>query len=248
MRLSTKYIAAAVMAVALPIASMSAPAAGAQPTSEKQATQQSQISKPSTTTSQSAQNQGNLDSLRRSVNDLKEAKDVEGNHKAKLLEIAYAAFDKNAVLEQGQSINKESTIVKQLPNGSFFVSSTLDGAAKGSVITAALSADGKVEQIYQISLKEESPTSGHLKTYADGKIDKDQQVTADETTLEGMDWNGFNDCLASAGIAAWAITGLSVVCGAACIATAGSGCILCIAAAGGLTSGKALECARNNWS
>ena len=53
MRLSTKYIAAAVMAVALPIASMSAPAAGAQPTSEKQATQQSQISKPSTTTSQS---------------------------------------------------------------------------------------------------------------------------------------------------------------------------------------------------
>ena len=94
MRLSTKYIAAAVMAVALPIASMSAPAAGAQPTSEKQATQQSQISKPSTTTSQSktdrknngqqevdpsAQNQGNLDSLRRSVNDLKEAKDVEGN-------------------------------------------------------------------------------------------------------------------------------------------------------------------------
>ena len=256
MRLSTKYIAAAVMAVALPIASMSAPAAGAQPTSEKQATQQSQISKPSTTTSQSktdrknngqqevdpsAQNQGNLDSLRRSVNDLKEAKDVEGNHKAKLLEIAYAAFDKNAVLEQGQSINKESTIVKQLP-------STLDGAAKGSVITAALSADGKVEQIYQISLKEESPTSGHLKTYADGKIDKDQQVTADETTLEGMDWNGFNDCLASAGIAAWAITGLSVVCGAACIATAGSGCILCIAAAGGLTSGKALECARNNWS
>lgn len=263
MRLSTKYIAAAVMAVALPIASMSAPAAGAQPTSEKQATQQSQISKPSTTTSQSktdrknngqqevdpsAQNQGNLDSLRHSVNDLKEAKDVEGNHKAKLLEIAYAAFDKNAVLEQGQSINKESTIVKQLPNGSFFVSSTLDGAAKGSVITAALSADGKVEQIYQISLKEESPTSGHLKTYADGKIDKDQQVTADETTLEGMDWNGFNDCLASAGIAAWAITGLSVVCGAACIATAGSGCILCIAAAGGLTSGKALECARNNWS
>ena len=46
MRLSTKYIAAAVMAVALPIASMSAPAAGAQPTSEKQATQQSQISQP----------------------------------------------------------------------------------------------------------------------------------------------------------------------------------------------------------
>ena len=118
MRLSIIYFAAAVMAVALPIASMSAPAAGAQPTSEKQATQQSQISKPSTTTSQSkmdrknngqqevdpsAQNQGNLDSLRRSVNDLKEAKDVEGNHKAKLLEIAYAAFDKNSVLEQGQS-------------------------------------------------------------------------------------------------------------------------------------------------
>lgn len=263
MRLGTKYIAATVMAVALPIASMSAPAAGAQPTSEKQATQQSQTRNPSTTTSQpkadngnnvqqkadpSIQNQGNLDSLQRSVNELKEAKDVEGRQKANLIEKANAAFDKNAVLEQGHSINKESVTVKQLPNGSFFVSSTLDGAAKGSVITAALSADGKVERTYQISLKEESPTSGHMKTYADGKIDKDQQVTADETTLEGMDWNGFNDCLASAGIAAWAINGLSIACGAACLATAGAGCILCIAAAAGLTSGKALECTRKNWS
>ena len=261
MRLSTKYIAAAVMAVALPIASMSAPAAGAQPTSEKQATQQSQISKPSTTTSQSktdrknngqqevdpsAQNQGNLDSLRRSVNDLKEAKDVEGNHKAKLLEIAYAAFDKNAVLEQGQSINKESTIVKQLSSGSFFVSSTLDGATKGSVISAIMSADGRVEQTYQISLKEESPTSGNMKTYIDGKVDKEQQLTEDDVSLEGLDWDTFEQCLVTAGIPRWSAAGLHFVCTSMC-ASGFKTCIGCITSASALSGGQLFGCAYKNW-
>ena len=57
MRLSSKNIATTIMAVALPIVSMSAPGAGAQTASEKQTTQQSQTSKPSTTTSQPKSNQ-----------------------------------------------------------------------------------------------------------------------------------------------------------------------------------------------
>jgi len=263
MRLSTKHIAATVMAVTLPIASMSAPAAGAKPTSEKPTTQQSQTSKPSTTATQpktdrkdtgqqntdpSAQNQGAQGGLQRSANDLKDAKDVQGSQKDKLVATATAAFDKNAVLDQGEVINKQAITVKQLSNGTFFVSTSLDGVAKGSVISAALSADGKVEQTYQISLKEESPTSGHMKTYADGKIDKDQHVTADETTLEGMDWGGLNDCLSNAGIAAWAIASLSIACGVACAATAGAGCIGCLAAASGATGGTIGFCVGKNWS
>lgn len=50
-------------------------------------------------------------------------------------------------------------------------------------------------------------------------------------------WSEFNDCLASKGIAGWAITSLSVVCGLACAATAGTGCIPCLLGAGLATEG-----------
>ena len=261
MRLSSKNIATTILAVALPIVSMSAPGAGAQTASEKQTTQQSQTSKPSTTTSQpksnqkdstqqttdpSAQNQGNQNALQRSAKELKEAKDVEGDQKTKLLEIAYAAFDKNAVLEQGQSINKESTIVKQLSSGSFFVSSTLDGATKGSVISAIMSADGRVEQTYQISLKEESPTSGNMKTYIDGKVDKEQQLTEDDVSLEGLDWDTFEQCLVTAGIPRWSAAGLHFVCTSMC-ASGFKTCIGCITSASALSGGQLFGCAYKNW-
>ena len=56
-------------------------------------------------------------------------------------------------------------------------------------------------------------------------------------------WSEFNDCLASKGIAAWAITALSVACGLACIGTAGAGCIPCLLGAGLATEGVVAYCA-----
>lgn len=44
----------------------------------------------------------------------------------------------------------------------------------------------------------------------------------------GCWWNQMNSCLASQGIAAWAVALVSVVCGVACAATLGAGCIACL--------------------
>ena len=44
----------------------------------------------------------------------------------------------------------------------------------------------------------------------------------------GCWWNEMNSCLASQGIAAWAVALVSVVCGVACAATLGAGCIACL--------------------
>lgn len=44
-------------------------------------------------------------------------------------------------------------------------------------------------------------------------------------------WSCLNDCLASKGVAAWAITALGIICAGGCAATAGVGCLACLAAA-----------------
>jgi hypothetical protein len=45
-------------------------------------------------------------------------------------------------------------------------------------------------------------------------------------------WSCFNNCLASQGIAAWAVTTISILCAVSCAATFGVGCAVCL---GGIT-------------
>ncbi|TWT27730.1 hypothetical protein [Planomicrobium sp. CPCC 101110] len=61
-------------------------------------------------------------------------------------------------------------------------------------------------------------------------------------TAEAGWWSNFNDCLSSQGIAGWAITSLSVICGFACIGSAGAGCVPCLLGAGLLTEGVIAYC------
>jgi hypothetical protein len=59
-------------------------------------------------------------------------------------------------------------------------------------------------------------------------------------------WSKFNDCLASAGIAAWTIAAIGVACGVICAGTLGTGCAACIAAAGGIGAGTVTYCIRRS--
>lgn len=55
-------------------------------------------------------------------------------------------------------------------------------------------------------------------------------------------WGNFNECLSSAGIAAWVVTGIAIACAAICIITIGTGCLVCLGAASAGYSGTVSSC------
>jgi hypothetical protein len=55
-------------------------------------------------------------------------------------------------------------------------------------------------------------------------------------------WSDFNKCLADKGIAAWAITAMSIGCGLACAGTLGAGCVPCLLGLGLITEGVVSYC------
>lgn len=55
-------------------------------------------------------------------------------------------------------------------------------------------------------------------------------------------WGRLNNCLASLGIGWALVTAITVACSAACVVTAGTGCMLCIIAAAGVTNANIAGC------
>ena len=181
--------------------------------------------------------------------------DIEGEALDVVRNAALDASVKTAVLKDGQTLANEPHVAKRLDDGSAFVSIRIDGASNGSMFGVFLTPENTLKSTYQITLEEESPNSGWVTSYADGEqelheyvVSQDTSATDDQISPMGMDWGGLNDCLSNAGIASWAIAALSVVCGAACAATLGAGCMACLVAASGATGGTIGYCAGQNWS
>lgn len=58
----------------------------------------------------------------------------------------------------------------------------------------------------------------------------------------GFSWSKLNRCLLNAGVSQWIIITLTAACGLTCALTAGTGCILCLAAATGFGAGTIGGC------
>ncbi|MDM7889329.1 hypothetical protein QUG98_12800 [Curtobacterium sp. RHCJP20] len=110
-----------------------------------------------------------------------------------------------------------------------------------SSVTAVLDG-GRVRTWSELVLTPTTADSGRLQTWINGIAGLDRDVTA-QPAARSTWWSRFSSCLNSAGVAAWAITALTIACSAACLVTAGVGCIACITAAGAATSGTISFCA-----
>ncbi|SES03510.1 hypothetical protein SAMN05216188_12022 [Lentzea xinjiangensis] len=78
---------------------------------------------------------------------------------------------------------------------------------------------------------------------SDGQV-RDTGVVPATTLSAASDgfWERLNDCLAGLGIPWAVVTAIAVACSAACVISAGTGCLLCILAAAGVTQANIAGC------
>lgn len=110
--------------------------------------------------------------------------------------------------------------------------------------------NSKIISVGEIVLTEVTEDSGTVQFWQDGVKTTDRLITEPRPVVSGttaqaagFNWGTFNDCLASAGIASWAITAIGIACGAACAVTAGIGCIVCATATAGIAGTTIGNCA-----
>ncbi|MEJ2748844.1 MAG: hypothetical protein P8183_13220 [Anaerolineae bacterium] len=123
-----------------------------------------------------------------------------------------------------------------------------------------LNAQENVSFHYQIN----DQTIANLEITQEGKVvggqvfdlaENEQELTKQDIIITpdgiGEWWDCMGSCLSWAGVPLYLIAGLSIVCGAACVITAGLACGACIAAALGAWSGVGAfclaECADDQW-
>lgn len=121
-----------------------------------------------------------------------------------------------------------------------YISSPLLGSdlLDASNVTIVLDSSGRIADYYETIFVPMDANSGRVVIWHRGEIAFDKVATNDGVIADpaqplqvSFSWSKFNKCLASQGIASWAITAITAACSALCVATVGAGCALCISAA-----------------
>lgn len=122
------------------------------------------------------------------------------------------------------------------------------GVVDPSAMALFLGRDGEVVSVVETTFTPATASTGVVRAWVDGTLQVDRVVgepsaLGDSTVAPAATvgsptwWSTLNSCLASQGIPAWILAGLSIICAAACVATAGAGCLVCLAAASGFGGG-----------
>lgn len=150
-----------------------------------------------------------------------------------------------SVTRAGHDVNLGKAEAWELADGSWYVSAPASGEnVYMATVSATLTPKMQVSQTGEALLVGDD-TGGTATFWVDGEKILDQYFDNGEHGISPMfSWGEFNDCLSSAGIAAWVVAAISAACGIACGATAGVGCLVCMSGlglVGGSTLGYCLE-------
>lgn len=117
------------------------------------------------------------------------------------------------------------------------------GVLPESNLSVVVDTSGHVVASSELVLTQRTADSGRVQSWTDGVLRVDRVVEASESVVNRANWWGrFTNCLNSKGVAAWAVTALTIACSAICIATVGTGCLVCLGAASAVTSGTITYC------
>lgn len=192
---------------------------------------------------------GSLDSSVRQNENFDEITDSEVL--AKIIPAAQQSAFKDSLLEPSERLEVDSPVAKQTPDGAYVVNFPFVSDRETDIASMKifLNRGGEVETTYQLSLRQVDTNSGYVQTRVNGKEAINRLVTASDSADSNIqpytifEWSKVKQCLNNAGVASWVVAGISVVCAAAWVATAGLGCVGCIAAAATVTGATAGRCA-----
>lgn len=103
---------------------------------------------------------------------------------------------------------------------------------KGSSYSLVYSTDGDLVRTIETQFIDVDEEFGNVKAWLDGNLLVDERIEKESQFQTYSFWSCMNDCLADQGIAAWALAGLGILCGALCAVTFGTGCVICIQGSG----------------
>lgn len=114
----------------------------------------------------------------------------------------------------------------------------------GAVIsTSEMLISGKENNSAQVSVWTDGRLSLNKITSAEGEVrDANTALPANLAAAADGFWSRLNNCLASLGIGWAVVTAITIACSVACVASAGTGCLLCILAAAGVTNANIAAC------
>ncbi len=134
-------------------------------------------------------------------------------------------------------IHWEAAKTREIP-GTFRYVYSPTTAEPGNMSGVTVFFDQQGSHVNTVETLFSQPSAGahRLQVWSNGKLVADQVFDEGQVRPQ-FSWDVLNSCLSNAGIA-WATVALiSVVCSAACVGTAGAGCVVCIAALAGDTGG-----------
>jgi hypothetical protein len=166
-------------------------------------------------------------------------------------EAVRAAAEEDAQTMSGGVVDRSDVVVLENGDG-LIVREGLRGSGLEPISNRAVffDRDGRRTTTVEYAFRADGAGGGSLDVWQDHElrysnaISKDRAdavLTAAERASKGF-WAKLNDCLSKQNVNAWALAILAGVCGAACVATAGTACAVCIGATIGFPSGVVTSC------
>ncbi|WP_214749963.1 hypothetical protein [Exiguobacterium sp. s189] len=137
-----------------------------------------------------------------------------------------------------KDLDSENVKALSLDNGNFFVQYVVSESSNFEAISSVsfvLDSDLKIISVYEINLKHIDEENASLQVWSEGNKTIDQTLVKPDVQPQ-WSWSKFKKCMTNDLGISWATAStIGVICGGACVITAGAGCIACLSGAAAIS-------------